>query len=181
MVSSVARGGIRGWTCGGSLQLSGERYRPVMRINVPAALKDPAMRLIGRAHRTVFDLSGGRVAGGFFGMPVVKLTTTGRKSGLQRETMLTAPLETDDGGVVLVASNGGDDRHPAWYLNLAANPEVEIVTRGHRYRSEAHVATPDEKAELWPRIEAAFPTYKAYGRMTDRDIPVVICNPEPSS
>ena len=152
-----------------------------MKLQIPPVIKDPAMRLVGRTHKAVFDLTDGRVAGGFFGMPVVKLVTTGRKSGQRRETMLTAPARTDEGGVVLVASNGGDDRHPAWYLNLVANPEVEITTRGRHYTSTAHVATPDEKAAWWPRIERAFPTYRAYARMTDRDIPVVICNPEPTA
>jgi deazaflavin-dependent oxidoreductase (nitroreductase family) len=146
-------------------------------MQIPAIVKDPAMRAITRAHRTVFDLTDGRLLGGFFGMPTVKLVTTGRRSGQRRETMLTSPARTDDGALVLVASNGGDDRHPAWYLNLVANPQVEVVMRGRRFTASARTATPEERDELWPTIVRTFRTYGLYTRLTDRDIPVVICDP----
>ena len=77
----------------------------------------------------MFDVSKGKVAGKASGMPVVKLTTIGRKSGKPRTTMLTTPLEEGD-NVVLVASYGGDDRDPKWYSNLVANPDVEVVMSG---------------------------------------------------
>lgn len=141
------------------------------------AAKDGAMRAVTWLHRTTFDVTRGRLLGSIGGMPVVKLTTTGRRTGQPRTTMLTSPVQLEDGSVVLVASYGGDDRHPAWYRNLVATPEVEIVTRGRRRRAVARTASADEKASLWPRITAAYRGYAGYQRRTDRDIPVVICRP----
>lgn len=141
------------------------------------AAKDQAMRAITWVHRTAFDVTNGRVLGNLAGMPAVRLTTTGRRSGQTRTTMLTSPLTLPDGSVVLIASYGGDDRHPAWYLNLRANPEVEVVTGGRRFRALARTATDQEKSDLWPRVTAAYRGYAAYQRRTDRDIPVVVCTP----
>ena len=90
--------------------------------------------------------------------------------------MLTAPVH-DNGRYVLVASKGGDDRHPNWYLNLVAHPEVELTVRGSTLLMRARTATPAEKAELWPRIVGAYSGYATYQTKTSRDIPVVICEP----
>lgn len=109
-------------------------------------------------------------------MPVVVLTTTGRKSGKKRETMLTTPLELDD-SVVLVASFGGDDRHPAWYLNLRDDPDVELELDGTKRRMRARIAEGDERADLWERLTAAHGNYAGYQRKTDREIPVVVLEP----
>ncbi|MBW3662093.1 MAG: nitroreductase family deazaflavin-dependent oxidoreductase [Actinobacteria bacterium] len=126
-------------------------------------------------HEAVFKVSGGRLLGRLGGMPVVELTTTGRRSGEPRRTLLTSPVQLEDGSVVLVASNGGSDSHPAWYLNLRENPEVDLVVRGVRGPAMARTVTQDEKAALWPRITDAYRGYAGYQRSTDRDIPVVIC------
>jgi deazaflavin-dependent oxidoreductase (nitroreductase family) len=80
----------------------------------------------------------------------------------------------DDDRVVLVASYGGDDRHPAWYHNLVANPDVDVMIDGATRSMRARVASPDEKAELWPQIVATYKGYGGYQQRTDRDIPVVI-------
>lgn len=106
-------------------------------------------------------------------MPVLVLTTTGRKSGQPRETMLTTPLQ-EDGRIVLVASYGGDDRHPQWYLNLVEDPDVTVTTGGSTRAMRARVASPAEKAELWDRVTAAYKGYAAYQHRTERDIPLVI-------
>src|SRR5947207_8115648 len=90
-----------------------------------STLKDPMARAGNVVHRSIVKGTGGRVGGSGYGMPVVILTTTGRKSGKERTTMLTTPVH-DDNRVVLVASYGGDDRHPAWFLNLRDNPDVEL-------------------------------------------------------
>ena len=82
-----------------------------------------------------------------------------------------------DGRYVLVASKGGDDRHPLWYLNLVAHPDIELTIRGKTLPMRARTATRAEKAELWPTIVAAYKGYEGYQRNTDRDIPVVICEP----
>ena len=79
--------------------------------------------------------------------------------------------------LVLVASRGGDDRQPGWYLNLVARPEVEVTRRGARTAMVARTATPEERAELWPRVVAAYAGYAEYQRRTAREIPLVICTP----
>ncbi len=137
-------------------------------------VKDLGFKLSTLAHRTIVNVSGGRLLNRAYGMPVVQLHTTGRKSGRPRVTMLTAPI-IDDQRVVLVASKGGDDRNPAWFLNLQANPDVELTIDGETRPMKARVASPDEKAELWPQIVAKHKGYAGYQTRTERDIPVVIC------
>jgi deazaflavin-dependent oxidoreductase (nitroreductase family) len=139
-------------------------------------LKDFLALRINDLHRTVFRLSKGRIANRGMGMPVVMLTTTGRKSGKLRTTMLTSPVQDGD-RYVLVASNGGDDRDPAWLLNLQANPTVEVSIDGTTRAMTARVASLDEKAELWPRVVAGYKGYADYQTRTDRDIPLVILTP----
>ncbi len=139
-------------------------------------LADISMKSMSQVHRAIVHLSGGQVLGSAFGMPVVELHTTGRTSGHPRSTMLTAPV-TDGDRVVLVASKGGDDRDPDWYRNLLAHPEIELTMAGQRRPMQARRASPAEKAELWPRVVAAYPGYAGYQRRTERDIPLVICEP----
>ena len=145
-------------------------------MDVPLPLADLGFRVVNRFHRAVLALSGGRVLGTVAGMPVVELRTTGRTSGQPRRTMLTAPV-ADAGRVVLVASKGGDDRDPDWYRNLVADPDVEITIAGRRRLMRARTASPEEKAELWPRILSANPGYGGYQEKTRREIPVIICAP----
>jgi len=139
-------------------------------------VKDIVFRGATGAHRFVFRASRGRLLGRAGGMPVVLLTTTGRRTGKKRSTMLTSPV-SDDGRVVLVASYGGDARHPAWFLNLRAHPDVTVTMAGAERRMRARVAPEAEKAALWPSIVAAYDGYGAYQRRTDRDIPVVVLEP----
>lgn len=139
-------------------------------------IKDVVARTVTGLHAGVFRLSNGRVANRAFGMPVVLLRTVGRKSGRQRTTMLTSPVQDGD-NVVLVASYGGDDRHPAWFLNLRDNPAVVITMGGWTRPMQARVASTEEKAELWPRVVAAYRGYGQYQRRTERDIPVVVLEP----
>jgi deazaflavin-dependent oxidoreductase (nitroreductase family) len=141
-----------------------------------ANAKDLLFRGVTSVHRGLYRVSGGRVAGRGMGMPVLVLTTVGRKSGRKRQTMLTSPLQRGD-EIVLVASFGGDDRNPAWYLNLRDNPEVEVEMDGRSRPMSARVATPDEKSELWPLIVADHSNYEGYQKKTDREIPVVILSP----
>lgn len=139
-------------------------------------LKDLSAKAMNLAHRVVLTVSGNRLLSTPFGMPVVELHTVGRKSGQPRSCYLTAPVH-DSARVVLVASKGGDDRHPDWYRNLQANPDAELVIHRSRRKIRARTATPDEKAELWPKIVAAYQGYADYQTRTSRDIPVVICEP----
>ncbi len=140
------------------------------------SLTDLGGKVMSRAHRAILQLSGGRVLSSAFGMPAVELHTVGRKTGRPRSTMLTAPV-VDGDRVVLVASKGGDDRDPDWYRNLVAHPETELTMAGRRRPMLARRATAAEKAELWPRVVAAYPGYGGYQRRTERDIPLVICEP----
>jgi deazaflavin-dependent oxidoreductase (nitroreductase family) len=142
-------------------------------------MNDVRAKLMNHIHRLVLRLSGGRLGGTVSGMPTVQLHTVGRKSGQPRVTMLAAPVRDAD-RVVLVASKGGDDRHPEWYRNAMAHPDVSITVDGVTRPMHARTASADEKAELWPRIVAAYPGYDGYQRRTDRDIPVVICEPRPA-
>ena len=127
-------------------------------------------------HRAALRVSGGRFGKQVFGMQAVELHTTGRKSGQRRSVMLTAPI-FEPGRVVLVASKGGDDRHPDWYHNLVDDPDVEITIDGETTPMRARTADPAEKAALWPTIVAAYKGYAGYQRRTERDIPVIICEP----
>jgi deazaflavin-dependent oxidoreductase (nitroreductase family) len=124
-------------------------------------------------HRAVFCVSKGRILGNTSGMPFIELVTTGRRSGKERATMLSVPI-LDGDRLVLVASFGGDERHPAWYLNLQANPEVRVTIAGTTCTMIARTATQEERAELWPQIISVFEGYARYQKRTERPIPVVI-------
>jgi deazaflavin-dependent oxidoreductase (nitroreductase family) len=138
--------------------------------------KDAVFKVITGFHRIVFDLSKGKLAGTASGMPVVKLTTIGRKSGQRRSTMLTSPLVEGD-NVVLVASYGGDDRDPAWFGNLVANPDVDVVMNGSDKAMRARVAEGVERTRLWEALTAKHTNYAGYQRKTSRQIPVVVLEP----
>jgi len=138
--------------------------------------KDIVTRMLTGLHATVFRLSDGRLANRGYGMPVLMLTTTGRKTGKRRTTMLTSPVQDGD-RLVLVASYGGDDRHPTWFLNLRDHPDVEVTINGATRPMRARVASVDEKKQLWPRVVAAHSGYAQYQQRTDRDIPLVILEP----
>ncbi|WP_428342956.1 nitroreductase family deazaflavin-dependent oxidoreductase [Mycobacterium sp.] len=137
-------------------------------------LADASAKLMNQGHRLILKLSGNRLLSNPFGMPAVELHTTGRKSGLPRSCYLTAPVH-DAHRVVLVASKGGDDRHPDWYRNLQSRPDAELVIYGERHTIHARTADAAERAELWPKIVAAYKGYAGYQQRTDREIPVVIC------
>ncbi len=139
-------------------------------------VKDGLFRAVTTLHRAVFSLSRGRLLGRAGGMPVVILTTTGRRSGRSRRTMLNAPI-VDGDRVILVASYGGDPRHPAWFLNLLDEPRVGLTLGGQDRPMRARVASAEEKVELWPAIVGAYRGYGAYQRRTDRQIPVVVLEP----
>jgi len=137
---------------------------------------DLTMRCLNAAHRALVTLSRGRLGWKIGPMAVVELHTTGRKSGARRSTMLTAPIH-EPNRIVVIASKGGDDRHPYWYLNLVADPDVEVTENGVTRPMRARTADEAEKARLWPQIVRANPGYAGYQQKTSRDIPVVVCEP----
>lgn len=143
-------------------------------------IKDTAAKVVNLVHRNLFHATNGLIGGKVGRMPVVELTTIGRKSGKRRSTMLTTPIHDDD-TVVLVASYGGDDRHPTWFLNLRDNPDVEIRMMGRHRRMRARVATDTERATLWPKVIGTYRGYAQYQRSTERQIPLVILEPRPDT
>ena len=135
-------------------------------------LRPAAIRAMGRSHRVLYRLSRGRLLGRVAGMPVLLLTTTGRRSGRARTTPLTYFELGDD--LVVVASNGGEDSAPSWWRNLCDEPRAS-VTRGTRTEPVvARPATVEERAQLWPLITATHAGYAEYARRTTRPIPVVV-------
>lgn len=125
-------------------------------------------------HRVILFVSRGRAGWQVGPMPVVELTTTGRKSGEQRTVLLTSPVQ-EGGSIVLVASRGGDDFHPAWYLNLCANPRVTASVKGGPAETMiARTASADERARWWPEVVKAYRGYESYQNKTTREIPLVV-------
>jgi deazaflavin-dependent oxidoreductase (nitroreductase family) len=130
-------------------------------------------RRFNRALTALFRLRKGRL--NFKGTPMAILHTTGRRSGKPRQTPV---LYVDvDGTIVVVGSNGGDDRTPAWVHNLVAQPDVEVELRGSRVPMRATVADDARRAELWPRAVAAYAEYAQYQEKTTRTIPLVLLTP----
>jgi len=110
-------------------------------------------------------------------MAVVELTTVGRRSGEPRTVMLSSPVQCGDTWVV-VASRWGDDRHPAWFLNLRDQPLVEVRATGMpKQTMRARIATPEERAALWPKVTSVYKGYANYQKKTDREIPLVLLEP----
>lgn len=110
-------------------------------------------------------------------MPVLQLTTTGRKSKEPRSVMLTSPLQEGD-TLVVVASRGGDDHHPAWFLNLRDQPKVQVAYKGGAKKPmTARVANAEERARMWPEVTSHYKGYAGYQSKTEREIPLVLLEP----
>jgi len=141
---------------------------------------DLVLKSMNQIHRTVLALTRGRLGWSAGSMPVLELTTTGRKSGQKRSVMLTSPIQEGD-AIVVVASRGGDDVHPAWFLNLQADPDVDVSFKGAPAEPmTAHVATAEERDRLWPQVTADYKNYAAYQKKTQREIPLVVLTPSGS-
>jgi deazaflavin-dependent oxidoreductase (nitroreductase family) len=138
---------------------------------------DLALKTMNHIHRIVLGATGGLLGWRAGGMPVIELTTTGRRSGQPRATMLTSPYQ-EGSTIVIVASRGGDDHHPAWFLNLRDHPEVSVSMGGKpAQRMRAEIAGPEDRERLWPLIAADHRNYADYQRRTKREIPVVLLRP----
>lgn len=135
-------------------------------------LRPAAIRAMGRSHRAIYRLTRGRLLGRVAGMPVLLLTTTGRRSGRLRTTPLTYFESNSD--LVIVASNGGEDSPPAWWLNLQADPHATVTIGTRAEPMTARTATDDEYADLWPTITSVHAGYATYARRTTRPIPVML-------
>ncbi|HEX6357588.1 nitroreductase family deazaflavin-dependent oxidoreductase [Actinophytocola sp.] len=106
------------------------------------------------------------------GWPTLLITTRGRRSGKLRRTALIYAQDGDR--YLLVASNAGSPHHPAWYLNLSADPHVTVQVRDDTFTARARTATAEEKRRLWPQVTAIFPLYDTYQATSSRDLPMVI-------
>lgn len=138
-------------------------------------------------HLRVYLETGGReghlwdasAAGGMPATPCLLLTTVGRRSGERR----TMPLiyGSDGERLIVIGSKGGADTQPTWYLNLLANPLVELQVATRQMQARARIATGDERTRLWQQMVAAYPPYTDYQRKTRREIPVVVFEPVPGT
>jgi deazaflavin-dependent oxidoreductase (nitroreductase family) len=136
-------------------------------------------KAITGTHVALYRRTGGGFGGRMAGMPVLLLTTTGRKSGKRRTTPL-GYLE-DGPTYVIIASNGGRDKPPAWYLNLRSNPQARIQVGRQSLNVAAETADPEEKRRLWAELISRAPTYGRYQQRTTRDIPMVVLRPASTS
>jgi len=128
--------------------------------------------LFGDEHVRRYRQTGGEEGYHWNGVKTLILTTTGRRSGAQRSRALI--FGEDGDRYVVVASKGGAPRHPDWYLNLTAHPEVEVQVKDDRFRARARTAQGAERERLWRLMAEIGPAYDQYPRKTERLSPVVI-------
>jgi deazaflavin-dependent oxidoreductase (nitroreductase family) len=133
------------------------------------------MRFFWRAHRLLYSISGGRLGRKMGGNPVLMLTTVGRKSGEPRTVGLY--YFPDGKNMVVIASNGGQDYAPAWWLNLQANPEAEVQIGSRKLTVRAEEAQGEEYGRLWSMVKRLDPTFTGYEKLSKRQFPVVILRP----
>lgn len=131
-----------------------------------------AAELFGDAHTRAYRETGGEYGHDWRGSATLLLTTTGRRSGEPR----TAPLIYGRSGAdyLIVASKGGADEPPAWYVNLKAHPEVELQVLDETFKARARDATPEERPAVWAEMVSHWPDYDTYQAKTSREIPVVV-------
>ncbi len=136
------------------------------------------LALVTRLQRFLYLKTDGALGASMWGMTILLLTSVGRRSGHRRITPLLY-LESGDHWIV-VASNAGDDWHPAWWLNLEANPRARVQIRWEQYEVVAREADPAEAERLWPVLIDAYGPYQQYRRRTERQIPIVILERAPA-
>ena len=135
---------------------------------------DRMLKTMNGIHRMILGVTRGKAGWTAGNMPVLELTTIGRKSGEPRSCLLTSPLQ-ENGEIVIVASRGGDDHHPAWYLNLLETPQVQVSYKGAPHKiMTARTANAQERTRMWPIVAGAYKGYAGYQEKTSREIPLVI-------
>jgi len=147
-----------------------------------AAAADPGkppprwlLKTVTRIHVLLNRLTGGRRFNTLSGDDVCFVTMTGATSGRTRTIpLMYVPYQ---GGVLLVASQGGAPKNPVWYRNLVAHPEISVRHRGRVMSLRARLATAAEKPDLWPLCDRSYADFADYRRRTDRDIPIFVCEP----
>ena len=134
------------------------------------------MKTIAKVHRALYGITGGALGGRLAGNPMLLLTTTGRKTGKRRTTPLQYMKHGEN--MVVVASNGGNARHPAWWFNIHANASATVQVGKETKRVRAETANEEERSRLWPLLIETYAGYQGYEDETERTIPVVILRPE---
>jgi len=129
-------------------------------------------RILGGVHKRVYRVTGGKIGGRIGKLPVLLLTTIGRKSGQPRTQPLAYTRAGD--GYAVIASKGGAPQHPLWYLNLRANPLAEVTVGRQTRKVRARDAEGEERERLWHALADLYPGYDRYAQKTSRRIPVVV-------
>lgn len=151
--------------------MTGPCHTPFMPDRAPAMRVSPMLRLAWRFHRWLYRASGGRLGARVGLWPTLLLTTRGRRSGELRTVGLN--YLTDGARLIVVASYAGEDRHPAWWLNLLADPRAEVQVGPYRYPVRAEEVVGSDRDRLWALVVATDPSYAEYERGTTRRIPVL--------
>ena len=133
------------------------------------------LKLILKVMIFLYNVSGGRIGGKMGKVPVLLLTTTGRKTGKQRTLPLVYIM--DGSAYVITASAGGADKHPGWFFNIRSNPQATIQVKDKHIKVTAEIAGPEKKPELWARLVEVAPNFAGYQKRTSREIPMVILHP----
>ena len=123
----------------------------------------------------LYNVSGGRIGGKLGKLPILLLTTTGRKSGKQRTLPLVYIM--DDSAYVITASAGGADKNPGWFFNIRSNPQATIQVKDKHIKVTAEIAGQEKKSELWARLLEVAPNFAGYQKRTSREIPMLILHP----
>ena len=147
------------------------RKMSMLEMRIAKFIMNPFSRWNARRYLSSKGASMGKMRG----RDICVVTMTGAKSGQKRDIPLMYVPYRD--GVLLVASLGGAPKHPTWYWNLVKHPDVDVHVKGETLRLRARIASPAEKAELWPICVQHYPDYADYQKRTDRDIPVFVCAP----
>ncbi|MBX6389279.1 MAG: nitroreductase family deazaflavin-dependent oxidoreductase [Frankia sp.] len=137
----------------------------------------PNLTLIGEGHVRRYLETNGEVGHIWNGVTCLLLWTTGRRSGQRRVTPLIYCRDDQSDNLVIIASYGGAPNHPAWYLNLTADPQVEVQVAADRFPATARTAVGEERTRLWELMARQWPNYNEYTRRTTREIPVVVLEP----
>ena len=137
-----------------------------------AATRNVLVELFWRVHPSLYRWSGGKLGGSLMGLPVLLLTSVGRRSGRSRTNALTYLPRGDD--LIVIASCLGEPRHPQWWLNLQAQPEAEVLVGREPHAVRAREAQGEEREELWQAAVAKTADYEEYRARTERRIPVVV-------
>ncbi len=133
------------------------------------------LKLILKVMVFLYNVSGGRIGGKMDKVPVLLLTTTGRKTGKKRTLPLIYIM--DGSAYVITASAGGADKNPGWFFNIRSNPQATIQVKDKHIKVMAEIAGQEKKSELWARLVEVAPNFAGYQKRTSREIPMVILHP----